>query len=123
MTVEHDRAGVSATSAFLGVGTELTWIAYLAGAGLWWALPESALLAVARRRRAGRRHGAPAVRQRELLRRGDPTRTESRNGAYDRSSLASRPLPPMSDQRVQSTATSSAAQRFVDDGARLTGSR
>ena len=46
VVIRRDRAGVSTTSAGLAVVTELTWIAYLLGGRLWWALPESVLLEV-----------------------------------------------------------------------------
>jgi hypothetical protein len=41
----RERLGVSVTSAALGVGTELTWVAYASTSGLWSALPEAAAMA------------------------------------------------------------------------------
>ena len=46
VVIRRDRAGVSTTSAGLAVVTELTWMAYLLGGRLWWAVPESVLMEV-----------------------------------------------------------------------------
>lgn len=63
-----DGRGVSITTAALGVGTEVTWVAYASARGLWSALPEAVamtaanvlLLIALRRRGAVTRQAAQA---------------------------------------------------------------
>lgn len=47
LVARGDCAGVSITSAALGIATELAWVGYTAAEGLWSALPEAAMMAIA----------------------------------------------------------------------------